>query len=175
MIFTIFILVVIAGIVIAIATSRESTPEEDVKPTPTPTPKPMAVKPKVSIVQEVEVPVQKLRYFCIKDKGYHVSVWPNGYDQFDIVEFSIAGMSHRDGIDDHLGEFEGTLVPEPANPYDSNAIKVLAADGHHVGYVPKDTTDEIRQNSTLPCTCYCYIGCNGGTYFSDCYILRKSS
>lgn len=173
MIFTIFILVAIAGIVIAIATSRESTPKEDVKPTPTP--KPMAVKPKVSIVQEVEVPVQKLRYFCIKDKGYHVSVWPNGYDQFDIVEFSIAGMSHRDGIDDHLGEFEGTLVPEPANPYDSNAIKILAADGHHVGYVPKDTTDEIRQNSTLPCTCYCYIGCNGSTYFSDCYILRKSS
>jgi hypothetical protein len=66
-------------------------------------------------------------------------------------------------------------VPEPSNPYDSNAIKILAADGHHVGYVPKDTTDEIRQNSTLPCTCYCYIGCNGGTYFSDCYILRKSS
>jgi hypothetical protein len=120
-----------------------------------------------------DAPVQKLQYFCIKDKGYHVTVWPKDYDQFDIVEFNIAGISHRYNIDDYLGEFKGTLEAEPMNAYDSNAIKVLAADGHHVGYVPKDMTDEIRHNATLPCQCFCYIGENDGVYFSDCYILRQ--
>ena len=119
-----------------------------------------------------DAPVQELEYFCIKDKGYHVTVWPKDYDQFDIVEFNIAGISHRDNIDDYLGEFKGTLEAEPTNAYDANAIKVLAADGHHVGYVPADMTSEIRNNATIPCPCFCYIGENDGVYFSDCYILR---
>jgi hypothetical protein len=121
-----------------------------------------------------DAPVQELEYFCIKDKGYYVTVWPKDYDQFDIVEFNIAGISHRDNIDDYLGEFKGTLEAKPNNAYDANAIKVLAADGHHVGYVPKDMTDEIRNNATLPCQCFCYIGENDGVYFSDCYILRPN-
>ena len=120
-----------------------------------------------------DAPIQELEYFCIKDKGYHVTVWPKDYDQFDVVEFNIAGMSHRDNIDDYLGEFKGNLEAEPTNSYDPNAIKVLAPDGHHVGYVPADMTSEIRNEATLPCPCFCYIGCNNGTYFSDCYILRK--
>lgn len=119
-------------------------------------------------------PVQELRYFCIKDKGYHVSAWPKDQSQFDIIEFPIAGMSHRDNIDDYLGEFKGTLEAEPTNPYDTNAIKVLAPDGHHVGYVHKDITAEIRNETNLPCSCFCYIGCNKKTYFSDCYIQRKN-
>ena len=130
-------------------------------------------KPQVKVVigsGNSDAHVQKLQYFCIKDKGYHVTVWPKGYDQFDIVEFNIAGMSHRDNIDDYLGEFKGTLEAEPTNAYDPNAIKVLANDGHHVGYVPADMTSEIRNNSTLPCQCFCYIGENDGVYFSDCYI-----
>ena len=120
-----------------------------------------------------DAPVQELEYFCIKDKGYHVTVWPNDVSQLDIVEFNIAGMSHRDNIDDYLGEFKGTLEAEPMNAYDPNAIKVLAPDGHHIGYVPADMTSEIRNEATLPCPCFCYIGCNNGTYFSDCYIHRK--
>ena len=117
-----------------------------------------------------DAPVQELQYFCVKDKGYHVSVWPKDYSQFDIVEFNIASMSHRDNIDDYLGEFKGTLEAEPTNEYDPNAIQVLAVDGHHVGYVPADMTSEIRDNATLPCQCFCYIGENDGVYFSDCYI-----
>jgi len=118
-------------------------------------------------------PVQNLQYFSIKDKGYHVSVWPKDNSQFDIVEFNIAGLSYRDNIDNYLGEFKGTLEAEPTNAYDPNAIKVLAADGHHVGYVPKDMTAEVRNNLTIPCSCYCYIGNNNGTYYSDCYIICK--
>ena len=120
-----------------------------------------------------DAPVQNLQYFSIKDKGYHVSVWPKDHSQFDIVEFNIACLSYRDNIDNYLGEFKGTLEAEPTNAYDPNAIKVLAADGHHVGYVPKDMTAEVRNNFTLPCSCYCYIGNNNGTYYSDCYILCK--
>ena len=134
-------------------------------------------KQKVKVVVggcDSDAPVQELQYFCVKNKGYHVSVWPKDYSQFDIVEFNIAGMSHRDNIDDYLGEFKGTLEAEPTNPYDPNAIKVLAADGHHVGYVPKDMTKEIRDNAQLPCPCFCYIGENDGVYFSDCYILRPN-
>jgi hypothetical protein len=133
--------------------------------------------PKMEIViggGDSNAPVQELQYFCIKDKDYHVSVWPKDHSQFDIVEFNIAGMSHRDNIDDYLGECVGTLEPEPTNEYDPNAIKVLAPDGHHVGYVPSDMTSEIRDNVTLPCPCFCYIGENDGVYFSDCYILRPN-
>ena len=123
---------------------------------------------------EQQQPKKKtLQYFCVNDKGYHVSVWPKNYSQFDVVEFNIAGLTHRDNIDNYLGEFVGILQPEPTNPYDNNAIKVLASDGHHVGYVPKDMTAEVRTNSDLPCACFCYIGDNNGKYFSDCYILRK--
>ena len=124
------------------------------------------------ITEQPEPIVQELQYFCIKDKGYHVSVWPKnaGMQNLDYLEFNIAGMSHRDNIDDYLGEHAGTLEAEPTNEYDRNAIKVLAEDGHHVGYVPKDMTDDVRKFTPLPCTCYFYIGGNDGTYFSDCYV-----
>ena len=131
---------------------------------------------KVKVViggSDSDAPVQKLEYFCIKDKGYHTSVWPKDHSQFDTVEFPIAGISHRENIAKYIGEFIGRLEPEPTNAYDPNAIKILAPDGHHVGYVPKYMTAEIRKAATLPCSCYCYIGNNNDTYFSDCYILRK--
>ena len=118
-----------------------------------------------------DAPVQELQYFCIKDKGYHTSVWPHGHNSTDVVEFSIAGVTHRIGITDYLGEFKGTLAAEPDNPYDHNAIEVLAPDGHHVGYVPKNMTSTICRYATLPCPCYCYIGMNGSTLFSNCYIV----
>mgnify|MGYP002509583152 CR=1 FL=1 len=116
--------------------------------------------------------VQELQYFCIKDKGYHVSVWPKdqGMQNLDYIEFDIAGMSFRENIEEYIGEHSGTLEAEPTNPYDANAIKILAEDGHHVGYVPKDMTAEVRKSAIIPSTCYFYIGENDGTYFSDCYI-----
>lgn len=116
--------------------------------------------------------IQELQYFCVKDKGYHVSVWPKnaGMQNLDYIEFDIAGMSYRENIEEYIGEHSGTLEAEPTNPYDANAIKILAEDGHHVGYVPKDMTDEIRKQKQIPCTCYFYICENDGTYFSDCYV-----
>ena len=116
--------------------------------------------------------IQELQYFCVKDKGYHVSVWPKdqGMQNLDYIEFDIAGMSYRENIEEYIGEHSGTLEAEPTNPYDANAIKILAEDGHHVGYVPKYITDKIRRHAQLPCTCYIYIGNKNETYFSNCYI-----
>lgn len=125
------------------------------------------------IHEQPEPTIQELQYFCIKDKGYHVTVWPKGQKIPDYIEFEIAGMSYRDNIDDYLGEHAGTLEPEPDNEYDPNAIKVLAADGHHVGYVPKDMTAHVRDLTTLPCPCYFYIGDNDGIYYSDVYINKQ--
>ena len=122
-----------------------------------------------------DAPVKELRYFCIKDKGYHVSVWPKkqGYQGLDYIEFDIAGITHGEHVDDHLGEFIANLVPEPTNPYDQNAIKIVTSEGHRIGYVPKDQTQYVRDFITLPCRCYCYIGTNDGHYFTDCYITNK--
>ena len=119
--------------------------------------------------------IQELQYFCLKDKGYHVSVWPKdaGMQNLDYLDFPIAGITYREKIDNYIGECVGTLEEEPDNPYDSNAIKVLAGDGHHLGYVPRDYIFDVRKFTTLPCKCYIYIGENDGVYFSDCYIKSE--
>lgn len=119
-----------------------------------------------------DISVRSLRYFCVKDKGYNITVWPKDQYVGDYVEFSIAGITHGEHVSEHLGEFVATLEPEPNNPYDPNAIRIVTSEGHRVGYVPRDMTDRIRDFNDLPCDCYCYIGINDGIYFSDCYISR---
>ena len=118
-------------------------------------------------------PTQELQYFCIKDKGYYVSVWPKNQPTGGYIEFSIAGISYCGDLTDYLGEFIAILEPEPSNPYDANAIKIMTDNGHRVGYVPCETTATIRDFTTLPCQCYCFIGNNDGIYFSDCYITKN--
>lgn len=121
-----------------------------------------------------EPKVTELKYFCTKDSGYYVSVWPKDRSIGDHIEFNIAGLSHRENIIKYVGEHVGTLEPEPTNPYDPNAIKILSEDGHHVGYVPKDTTQAVRNFTNLPCQCYIYIGtyfdAEGLNFYSSCYI-----
>jgi len=132
---------------------------------------------RASVSHPIDEPsVQNLRYFCIKDKGYHVSVWPKGqgFQGIDYIEFNIAGITHGEHIDDHIGEFVATLEPDPTNPYDANAIKILASNGDRIGFVPKDVTEEVRTFTQLSCKCYCYIGINNGTYYSDCYVVKIS-
>lgn len=135
--------------------------------------------PKIKIViggDDSDAPIQELKYFCIKDKGYHVSVWPKdqGYQGLDYIEFDIAGITHGENVEEHLGEFTATLEPEPTNPYDPNAIKILATNGDRIGYVPRDMTNEVRNFTSLPCTCYCYIGQHDGNYFTDCYVTHEN-
>lgn len=77
--------------------------------------------------------------------------------------------------DDDKGQSQQSTQPASDQPMhfdllDENAIKILAHDGHRVGYVPKDQTKYVRDFTSLPCPCYCYIGCNEDHYFSCCYI-----
>lgn len=126
-----------------------------------------------SPVQAKPLPeIQRLNYFCLRDKGYHVSVWPKDQGIGNYLEFPIAGITHGQHVNEHLGEIVATLKPEPTNPYDPQAIAIIAREGHRVGYVPRDHTQHVRNFTTLPCTCYCYIGINNNTYFTDCYITR---
>lgn len=149
------------------SSSDSSRPSESISP---------SVRMVVGPDDDKEPNVRRLRYFCIKDKGYHVSVWPKdqGTQGIDYLEFQIAGITHGEHINDHIGEFVATLEPDPTNPYDANAIKILTSNGHRIGYVPKDMTDEVRTFTQLPCKCYCFIGENNGTYYSDCYVVRES-
>lgn len=60
---------------------------------------------------------------------------------------NVAGESHyqdalreltgSDGRDSVRRDFEAVLAPEPDNPFDRNAVKVLIAD-RLVGYLPRD-------------------------------------
>lgn len=126
--------------------------------------------------QEPATLIKELKYFVTKDAGYYFSVWPKNQRIGDYLEFDIAGMSYRDRVLLYTGEHAGTLEEEPTNPYDHNAIKVLAEDGYHVGYVPRDMTEEVRKFANLPCSCFFYIGnyydSEGSHYYSSCYITK---
>lgn len=73
--------------------------------------------------------------------------WTNIYNEFEI---SIAGINYRENIEKYLGTCEVKLEPDPTNEYDPDAIKIVAADGGHLGFVPKDKTEEVRKRVSLP-------------------------
>lgn len=118
--------------------------------------------------------VQELKFFCIKDKGYHVSVWPKDVYQPDFIEFEIAGITHHaDVAMNHLGESMALLVAEPDNPYDPNAIRVMTSDWQLLGYVPRDMTDIIHEHTSgSTCPCFIYIGYreDDEIFYTDVYI-----
>jgi hypothetical protein len=118
--------------------------------------------------------VQELKFFCIKDKGYHVSVWPKDVYQPDFIEFEIAGITHHaDVAMKHLGESMALLVAEPDNPYDPNAIRVMTSDWQLLGYVPRDMTDIIHEHTSgSTCPCFIYIGYreDDDVFYTDAYI-----
>ena len=118
--------------------------------------------------------VQELKFFCIKDKGYHVSVWPKDVYQPDFIEFEIAGITHHaDVAMKHLGESLAILAEEPDNPYDPNAIRVMTSDWQLLGYVPRDMTDIIHEHTSgSTCPCFIYIGYreDDDVFYTDAYI-----
>lgn len=70
-----------------------------------------------------------------ENKSYHKSddeliAGLNGKNYYAVYKFS----RHRYNVQ---------LVPEPTNEHDKNAIKVLF-DGLHVGYIPRDLTNQYR-------------------------------
>lgn len=126
------------------------------------------------VANEQKPKIKELQYFCVKDSGHYVSVWPKNDDIGNNLRFNIAGITFRENIDNYIGERVGILIPEPDNEYDKEAIKVLAGDGKHLGYVPKGMTIHVRNVATLPCVCYIYIRTyiedGEKRYYTCCYI-----
>lgn len=73
-------------------------------------------------------------------------------------DFNIAGINYRKGIVNYVGEFIGYIEPEPTNKYDPDAIAIYHADGHHLGYIPSNYTQDIReQDVQFPLPVFGYI------------------
>jgi hypothetical protein len=83
--------------------------------------------------------------------------WLSIFDNLRILK--IAGINHRSGIGKYVGRVECALVPEPENEYDHNAIKVVAEDSHHLGYIPTEQTDFVRSLAAneFPYHCTAFI------------------
>lgn len=83
--------------------------------------------------------------------------WLSIYDNLRILK--IAGINHRQGISRYVGRVECALVPEPTNEFDPDAIKVVAEDSHHIGYIPSNQTDFVRSLTAneFPYRCTAFI------------------
>lgn len=78
----------------------------------------------------------------------------------DIYHTSVAGINFRRGIKDLAGTtFDATLVAEPNNKHDPNAIKIVSFDGRHLGYIPADETEDVRHfiSGDLPHPCRVHV------------------
>ena len=83
--------------------------------------------------------------------------WLSIYDNLRILK--IAGINYRQGISRYVGRVECALVPEPDNEYDKDAIKVVAEDRHHLGYIPSGQTEMVRWMTAkeFPYRCTAFI------------------
>lgn len=83
--------------------------------------------------------------------------WTSIFDDLRIL--SIAGINHRQNISHYKGRNTVALVPEPKNEFDPQAIKVVAEDGHHLGYIHRDQTEMVRSwaHDKFPHYCICMI------------------
>lgn len=103
--------------------------------------------------------------------------WLSVFDNLRILK--VAGMNFRQGMSRYKGFIDAALVPEPKNEYDANAIKVVAIDGHHLGYIQAEQTDFVRSLTAneFPYRCKCEV-CEGiedddeKYYFGYVYIKR---
>ena len=103
--------------------------------------------------------------------------WLSIYDNLRI--FKIAGINHRQGISRYLGRVECALVPEPDNEYDPDAIKIVAEDRHHLGYIPSGQTEMVcwLTANEFPYRCTAFIEAhedeNDGHKFFVGYVYIK--
>ena len=105
--------------------------------------------------------------------------WLSIFDNLRIL--SIAGINHRKNIDRYTGRVECALVPEPTNEFDPDAIKIVAEDSHHLGYIASGHTDFVRSLTAneFPYRCIAFIEehedeVDGHRFFvGHVYIKRK--
>ena len=104
--------------------------------------------------------------------------WLSIYDNLRILK--IAGINHRQGISRYVGRVECALVPEPDNEYDPDAIKIVAEDRHHLGYIPSGQTDLVCSLTAneFPYRCTAFIeACededDGHKFFTGFVYIRR--
>lgn len=113
----------------------------------------MTEAPKVEPQQEEPAPIEpKYQYYGFKVAGI-------SYREKDIIDQIMMenddyNLSKRELvelglIDERIYRYIGApsdieLIPEPDNPHDENAIKVVA-DGLHIGYVPAEKTGKVKK------------------------------
>lgn len=72
-------------------------------------------------------------------------------DNYEILNFAVKGLYYRSEDDQSaareliVGD-ELKMVPEPTNPRDPNAIKVLTLSGAHIGYVDGKYSKYVMEN-----------------------------
>lgn len=93
---------------------------------------------------------------------------PSDHDDLPEADFTfpLRGARFRGLNEQHalLSAFVGDevlLVAEPTNPYDPDAIKVML-NGHHIGYVPRESTSRIPLESSFAAK---FVNMNG--HFSE--------
>ncbi len=100
------------------------------------------------------------------------------------LRYAIVGMKHR-GTEELVASLPPdeplTLVREPANKYDRNAVQVWAR-GKHVGYVPKEQNAALARlidaKGTLwtpPVAVGAVVGDSAETFRSISAVLHKGS
>lgn len=88
------------------------------------------------------------------DGVYWSNIYPN------IYHTKIAGINFRKGLNSLAGTyFDAMLYADPKNEYDPNAIKIVALDYTHLGYIPADETEAVREwiGNQLPYKCRAHI------------------
>ena len=73
-------------------------------------------------------------------------MWSNIY--LDIYSTKVAGINyHKAAARQYAGiTFPATIIADPKNEYDENAIKVIHKESKKLlGYIPADETDDVRQ------------------------------
>ncbi|MBR4177027.1 MAG: hypothetical protein IKQ53_06465 [Bacteroidales bacterium] len=104
--------------------------------------------------------------------------WLSIYENLRILK--VAGINHRPDIERYVGRVECALVPEPKNEYDPYAIKIVAEDSHHIGYIPSNQTDLVRSLAAnefpYHCTAFireCRDNVDGHNFFVGSVYIKR--
>lgn len=156
------ILIAIVVLIMVIMIKALNNPKEE-KPQDEPTPerKELSVEEREAMRQAEEV-WDMTTYFTIINGEYtgqlpeHIvgGHWTDLYP--NIYRTKIAGINFRKDVKSYSGQIiDCMLYPDPKNEYDPNAIKIVTNDYTHIGFIPADETECVRQwvNNKLPYPC----------------------
>lgn len=84
--------------------------------------------------------------------------WSNIYP--NIYHTKIAGINYQTGIKPFVNTYFDCLIKaDPKNEFDEKAIKIIHESGKHIGFIPAEETEAVRNflNNQLPYKCKGHI------------------